>query len=217
MHFSSLGIQIDLTIDRVYVAGWTGRDKKSVNHHIQELSELGISAPSKTPLYYRVAENLLTGTDRIQVLGNKTSGEVEPLLVQHGNTVWLGLGSDHTDRELEAYSVAASKQACAKPVSGELWDFESVENHLDSLMLRCKIKEHDRWITYQEGTLAAIIPLPDLIAESGFGAGAAMFCGTLTAIGGVRPAVEYSMELIDPILNRRITLDYSVVELPVEE
>jgi len=216
MQFQESGDQIDIQIDNVYIAGWTGRDKASVDHHIQELAELGIAAPSTTPLYYRISDGLLTQNNQIQVLGGGTSGEVEPLLLQQQGKIWIGLGSDHTDRDLEVYSVAASKQACMKPVSRELWKFESVERHLDDLILRCQFKESDRWITYQEGTLATILPLPDLVGESGFGDNSAMLCGTLSAIGGVRPATEYSMELVDPVLNRTIQLDYSVCTLPIE-
>ena len=34
---------------------------------------------------------------------------------------YVGIGSDHTDRVLEAVSIRKSKQVCAKPISKELW------------------------------------------------------------------------------------------------
>jgi len=215
MNFSYQDGQIDLAIDHLIVAGWTGRNREAVDHHIQELADLGIAPPSQVPLYYRVSSNLLTQDTMIQVLGEGTSGEVEPLLIQDEGKVWIGLASDHTDRDLEAHSVAASKQACVKPAAPELWDFESVESHLDALVLRCLIRENGDWIPYQEGPLSNIKPLADLIAASGFGDKCAMLCGTLGAIGGVRPALDYQMELVDPVLNRTIGMTYSVTQLSI--
>jgi len=215
MEFNFDGQNIELEIDQIYVAGWTGRDREAVDHHIKELAELGVAPPSEVPLYYRVSHSLLCQTNRIEVLGDTTSGEVEPLLIKHSGKIWIGLGSDHTDRELEAHTVAASKQACPKPVAKELWSFESVLDHLDSLILRCSILEKGKWVLYQEGTIASIKPLQDLVKAAGLADGAAMLCGTLPAIGTVRPATEYKMELHDPLLLKNIRMRYSVSCLPV--
>ncbi|MBL4727292.1 MAG: DUF2848 family protein, partial [Rhizobiaceae bacterium] len=158
MKFKISDAELDLTIEHVFVAGWTGRNKEAVDHHIEELRALGISPPSQVPLYYRVSGLLLTQNATIDVLGAGTSGEIEPLLVQQEDETWIGLASDHTDRDLETHSVAASKQACPKPVANELWRLTDVEDHLDSLTLRCWIEEHDEWVVYQEGELSNIRP-----------------------------------------------------------
>jgi hypothetical protein len=42
-----------------------------------------------------------------------------------------------------------------------------------------------------------------------------MFCGTLGAIGGIRPATRFEMELADPILGRSIRHAYDIEVLPV--
>lgn len=215
MKFTISGNEIDLRIDHVYVAGWTGRNKDAVNHHIEELAAIGIAPPSRVPLYYRVSNTLLTQNSTVDVLGAGTSGEVEPLLIQVNGDIFIGLASDHTDRELEAHSVAASKQACPKPTATELWTLESVKDHLDALILRCHIKENDHWVIYQEGTLSNIRPLAELMNASGFDNNCAMLCGTLGAIGGVRAASSYRMELEDPVLKRTLQLQYSAVALPI--
>ena len=215
MQFTHEGNPLELPIKQLVVAGWTGRDRAAVDHHIEELAALGIAPPSSVPLYYRVSENLATQQQHIQVLGDTSSGEVEPLLIRSNDKWWIGLGSDHTDRELEAYSVAASKQACAKPLATELWPLDSVIDHLDQLCLSCTIQENGEWVTYQEGTLASIRPLQELIKAAPLDLHAAMLCGTLGAIGGVRPANDYRMSLFDPVLNRRIELQYQVDKLLV--
>jgi hypothetical protein len=207
--------RLDCSIDQLVVAGWTGRDSDAVNHHIEELAQLGISPPSAVPLYYRVSDSLLTQSPHIQVLGSASSGEVEPLILRQQDKWYLGLASDHTDRELEAHSVAASKQACVKPVASQVWELDSVINHLDDILLRCSIKENNEIVLYQSGSLAAIKPLQSLINDVNLSENAAMLCGTLAAIESIRPAIEYYMELEDPVLNRRITLKYNVTVLPI--
>jgi Protein of unknown function (DUF2848) len=215
MKFTHSGNEIEVNIDHLYVAGWTGRNQDAVNHHIDELAAIGIAPPSQVPLYYRVSNGLLTQDQNVDVLGEATSGEIEPLLIQKDGEIWIGLASDHTDRELEAHSVAASKQACPKPAASELWKYDTVKDHIDDLIMVCSIKENGKWVTYQEGALSNIRPLAELMAASGFGENAAMLCGTLSALGGVRPASDYKMELIDPVLNTKIQMEYSVTHLPI--
>lgn len=215
MRFETPQGPVEAEIQHLTVAGWTGRDRAAVDHHIAELAEIGVTPPSAVPLYYRASANLLTQNSGIEVLGEETSGEVEPLVLRVGGAMFLGLASDHTDRALEVSSVAASKQICAKPVSRALWPWEDVQGHLDVLELATDVEEDGGWVRYQEGTLAAIRPLPELIAGAGLPDQAAMLCGTLPAIGGVRPAARYRMALTDPVRGREIRLEYSVTALPV--
>ena len=210
MRFDTPNGPLDAEISHLTIAGWTGRDRAAVDHHIEELAAIGVTPPSSVPLFYRVSASLLPQGD-IEVLCPDSSGEVEPLIIRSGGTLYLGLASDHTDRALEATSVAASKQVCAKPVATTLWPLDDVAN-LDALQLTTDIEENASWTRYQEGTLAAIRPLADLIAD--LPDNAAMLCGTLPAIGGVRPAQDYRMALTDPATGHTIRLDYSVTTLP---
>ena len=197
------------------IAGWTGRDRAKVEHHIAELAAIGVAPPSTTPVFYRGSASLLTHRAAIEVLGDETSGEAEPLLVRWSGRLWLGLGSDHTDRGLEAHSVAHSKQVCAKPVAGVLWSFDSLRDRLDGLVLRSWIEENGAEVLYQNGALAAIRPLAKIEAAKPLAEGEAMLCGTLGAIGGVRPASRFRMALIDEASGRRIEHAYRVTALPV--
>lgn len=215
MAFTLDGAPLLLPIRALVVAGWTGRDGAAVQHHIRELAELGVAPPSRVPLYYRVSPALLTQEGAIDVLGPGSSGEVEPLLVQAGGRIYLGLASDHTDRDLEAHSVAASKQACAKPVAGDLWALEPISGHLDDIVLSCWIDEDGREVLYQQGPLGKIRPLAELCAGGGLADGTAMLCGTLAAIGGVRPAARYRMQIADPTNGKTISLSYGVRTLPI--
>jgi len=208
MKFSIGSAQVETKIEHLVVAGWTGRDHSAVQYHIDELAEIGVAPPSTTPLFYRVSHSLLTQAGSVQVLGAETSGEAEPLLLNRGGKLWLGLASDHTDRNLETVSVAASKQACAKVCATALWEFDLVLDHADQLRLRSWIKEGGDWVLYQDGSLEQILPLSVLSAEIETIDQSAMLCGTLPAIGGVRPATEFRAELYDPLLDQSIGLQY---------
>lgn len=207
-------------IDDLVIAGWTGRDVAALEHHIEELKALGVRPPSAVPLYYRVSAALLTQADTVQVLGGDSSGEVEPVLVGTPERLWVTIGADHTDRKLESHGVAVSKQLCPKPVGRTAWRFEDIEPHWDRLVLRSYVTEAGKKVLYQEGPLAGIRPPRDLIAGWRNGSkrlppGVAMFCGTLPAIGGIRPSPTFEMELEDPVLGRRLTHSYRVQSLPV--
>ena len=210
----------DVDIDELVIAGWTGRDVAALEHHIEELKAIGVQPPSKVPLYYRVAASLLTQADGIHVLGDDTSGEAEPVLVGTPDRLWVTVGADHTDRKLESYSVAHSKQVCPKVIGRTAWRFEEVEPHWDQIILRSFIEEGGKKVPYQEGLLAKIRAPRDLIAgwrngEKRLPAGVAMFLGTLPAIGGIRSSSRFDMELDDPVLGRRISHSYTVRTLPI--
>jgi hypothetical protein len=207
-------------IDKLVIAGWTGRDVEALNHHIEELKAIGVLPPSKVPLYYRVAANLLTQADAIDVLGDDTSGEVEPVLMGAPNRLWVTVGSDHTDRKVESYGVAVAKQVCPKIIARTAWRFEEVEPHWDLLVLRSFIEEGGRKVLYQEGPLAGIRAPRELIAgwrdgDSELPSHAAMFCGTMPVVGAIRPSPRFAMELDDPVLGRRISHTYQVQALPI--
>jgi hypothetical protein len=200
------------------VAGWTGRDPVAREKHIAELVTLGVARPSTTPIYYRVSASRLTTAPQIEAVGENSSGEVEVVLIRDAGKVWVGVGSDHTDRKVETYNVTISKQVCDKPIAPELWPFDDVRDHWDSLILRSWIEEGGERRLYQEGAVAAML-VPDTIV-AGFepngelADGTAMFCGTLAARGGIRPSSRFSFELADPILNRNIAYAYDIITLP---
>ena len=207
-------------IEELVIAGWTARDVAALNRHIEELKAIGVQPPSKVPLYYRVAACLLTQAESIQVLGDETSGEIEPVLMGAPDRLWVTVGSDHTDRRLVSFGVAVSKQACPKVFARTAWRFEEVEPHWDQLVLRSFIEEEGRKVLYQEGALAELRRPRELIAgwrngDTRLPPHVAMFCGTLPAIGGVRSSSRFAMEIDDPVLGRKLSHAYSVQALPL--
>jgi hypothetical protein len=208
----------DVAITQAVVAGWTGRDPAAVEKHIRELEALGVKRPATTPIFYRVAAARLTTGDTIEAVGESSGGEVEFVLLQHAGKLWVGTGSDHTDREVEKYGVTVSKQMCEKPIAPMFWAYDDLAPHWDRLMLRAHVLEGGKRALYQEGSVAAMMDPRALIArhagDGGLPEDTLMFCGTLAAHGGVRPTREFAFEIEDPVLGRRIAHAYRVRTLP---
>jgi len=209
----------DVVIDDAVVAGWTGRDAAAVEKHIRELESIGVKRPATTPIFYRCSAARLTTDSEIEVVGETSGGEAEFVLLQHDGRLWVGTGSDHTDREVETYGVTVSKQMCDKPLAPVFWAFDEVAPHWDKLMLRGHVTENGARVLYQEGTVAAMIDPRDLISrytkDGRLAENTLMFCGTLAAKGGVRPTTHFEFELEDPVRQRKITHAYASRVLPI--
>jgi hypothetical protein len=200
-----------MKVEQLVIAGWTGRDEIALRKHIRELEEIGVKPPRTTPIFYRVSAGLFTHAGEIQVSGPDTSGEVEFVLIQEGE-LRVAVGSDHTDRKAETIGVSLSKQLCAKVVSAESWRYADVKPHWEKLVLRA-------WADgalYQEGPVTAMRSPEDLLNRHPLKPGWAMFCGTLAARGGIRPAKSFRMELEDPVRRKKLAHEYRVEVLPVE-
>ena len=210
----------ELRLQSAIIAGWTGRDQSAVEKHIRELEAIGVKRPASTPIFYRVASARVTTTDRIQVSGEDSSGEVEFVLVSIRGELFVGVGSDHTDRVIETVGVTVSKQMCDKPIASTFWPWEEVSDHWAQLVLRSWILEDGERRLYQEGSVQAMLDPLDLISRWSDGRGTLpdhclMFCGTLPAIGGIRPSTSFEFELHDTKLDRSIRHQYCIDTLPV--
>ncbi|MEQ8586387.1 MAG: DUF2848 domain-containing protein [Thalassobaculaceae bacterium] len=206
---------VEVTATDCVVAGWTGRDKAAIDHHIEELAEIGVPGPSTVPLYYRVAVEQLTQGEHVQVIGGDSSGEVEPVLVATEGGLYLTVGSDHTDRKVETYSIAVSKQMCPKVIGTTAWPV-SLDDDLDGFELAARATIDGAEQVYQTGTLALIRPLKELVAGyGGLKPGTVMLCGTVPVTGGIRPAERLALSITDPVSSRTLSHAYDIETLPV--
>ena len=209
-----------LTLQKAIIAGWTGRDVAAMEEHIKELEEIGVTRPATTPIYYRVSAARVTIADAIQAAGADSSGEVEFVVAKIDGKLWVGVGSDHTDRKVETYNITVSKQMCDKPVAAALWPWEEVADHWDALILRSHAVIGGKRELYQDGKVAAMRPPIELIegysrSHGTFDEGSIMFGGTLPAKGGIRAAERFEFELVDEKLGRRIAQAYNIEPLPI--
>ena len=203
------------------IGGWAGRDEEKQEHHIRELEALGVARPKQTPTFYRVAAARLTTAPEIEATGTASSGEVETVIFAQDGKLYVGVGSDHTDREAETHGVTLSKQMCDKPVSSVVWPHDEVAGHWDSLILRSWRWQEDERVLYQEGPVSGLLRPDDLIGRYTGGSplpdGTALFGGTMPAIGGIRPSERFEAELHDPELGRSLSLAYRIRALPIAD
>ena len=207
-------------VDQLVIAGWTGRDRQAVEHHVAELEAIGVRRPRTIPSFYRVSAALLTTASRVEVVGDESSGEVEFVLVSAADGLYVGVGSDHTDRKAETYGVTVSKQMCPKPIGPELWRLGDVEPHWDRLTLRSHLTRDGATTPYQEGPVTRVLAPRDLLAlfadsPGTLAPGTVMFCGTLPVNGGIRGGEAFAIELDDPVRGRRLVHQYRVRSLPI--
>ena len=141
----------------------------------------------------------------MQVTGEESSGEVEFVLVKDAGETYVGIASDHTDRQVETYGITVSKQMCDKPCSNTLWRLSDVAGHWDELLLRSYATIDGERVLYQQGKVTAMRAPQDLLDEFArrdgrFVDGTAMLCGTLAAFGGIQPggALRHRTRRSDP-------------------
>jgi hypothetical protein len=181
----------------------------------------GVAAPPAVPVFYRVAPSLLTQDPKITVVGSETSGEVEFFLVGTSEGTYVGVGSDHTDRKVEAYDITVSKQICAKTVSQRVWFLDYVRAHWDSLEVRSHTTREGKRQLYQVVTLDSLLPPDELIRrysrDMRLAPGTVMFGGTVPVIGRVAGGDRFDVSLFDPRSGGCLEHAYAVEVVPPHE
>lgn len=200
----------------LFAIGYAGRDRGKTLAHIRELEEqLGVPAPDRIPTIFQMSTLLLTQENCFHVVGGQTCGEAEYVILRGGGHVWIGIGSDHTDRELEGQSVPKAKQICPKPIGKELWDYQEIKEHWDSIRVVSSQWLDGTEIAYQEGSLADILPVETILGEMDERVentgNCVIFSGTVPLKGGFLYGERFSCALIDDQLGRKLSLDYEVM------
>lgn len=207
------GEPVSFDVRAVVLAGYTGRDQESVRRHIEELAEHGVPGPDSVPTFYSATPSLVVAADAIEVLGAETSGEAEFVLFRSGDEVYVGAGSDHTDRALERTSITYAKQLCPKVVSREVWRYADMADRWDRVRLRAFAGGERR--LYQDGFAADMLDPEDILArvEQRTGRtldGVLVFSGTLPLVGDLSFADRFEVELCDESDGSRLSLSYRV-------
>lgn len=208
-------------VTRLLNAGYAGRSQEDVAAHVAELAELGVPAPSTTPALYPVAPYLAQQTGAVAAQHSKTSGEAEwALVVDDTGDLLLTAACDHTDRELETYGVAWSKNAGPDVLAGAAWRLADVADHLDSLTLRAWVTGEDgAEELIQDGTAGELLSpqhWADVLRERGeLEPGTVLISGTIPMLHGVNQfAGHWRVQLADPATGDEISLGYDVVPMP---
>ena len=203
--------------NRMVNAGYVGKNQEEVRRHIEELAAKGIPGPKSTPVLYPVVCNVLSLDPAIEVYGNETSGEVEYVLcVVTEDEIYVGLGSDHTDRHLEETDIPRAKQICPNLLGRTVWPLAEVESHWDDLLMNASAVKDGKETLYQEGRLGLLLNPAELMSFvqskiSGPLENLIIFSGTMGMLTGEFIfSQKFSAKLIDEKLNRRLEISYDI-------
>jgi len=213
--FNLDGKVIEFGYDKVYIIGYAGRDIKKTQEHIDELEkELGVKPPKKIPTIFECSKELVTQNTDLRFVDEMTSGECEYVILKKDNSIYIALGSDHTDRKLESVSVPKSKQVCLKPISKDIWNYNHIKDHWDDIELKSYVIVDDKEIEYQAGTLKDILPVETILNELENRIGnidnAIIFSGTVPLKNNFAYGTKFRAEMIDKKLNKIIDLNYKI-------
>lgn len=213
---------LDVMYDSLYAIGYAGRNIEKTMEHIKELEEkLGVPAPKLIPTIFQMSNMLLTKDKDIDFVGNDTCGEVEYIIITQGEKIYIGLGSDHTDRKLEAQSVPKAKQVAPKPIAVDVWNYEEIKDHWDDIKLVSYQLIDGKEVVYQEGSLADILPVESILEEMHKRIGpvknSIIFSGTVPVKDGFKFGSNFRCEMNDNVLGRSLKFGYNVNVITEEE
>ena len=210
--------QVTLCFESCVAIGYAGRNQESVRRHVEELERLGVPRPSSIPSMYWVSPEQVMCAERIQVVGNETSAEVEFFMAPDAEgKLYLTVVSDHSDRRLESVSVSKAKQICPKIIGSEFWVLDDVREHWDDLRLICRARQGD--VTpYQDAPVGSQLnwsELLELARADAPCAGPVAFCSGTVPVedGNIRYADAWDIRLEDPVMGRAIEHRYEVIRL----
>ena len=211
--------ELTFNVRRLICAGWVGRNKEALQAHIDELAKHGVPGPTRTPIYMNFSPYLATTSDAIDVVSPESSGEVEYILLKHGEGAYIGVGSDQTDRGFEKFSIPASKQMCAKVMAPVVWPYQEVKDHWDQIVIRSWTASDGKRTLYQEDALATILGVGTLLEQLPMDEGLPtegliLFSGTIPTKMGLAYVERFDFEMEDPVLDRTIRHRYRVRVLP---
>jgi hypothetical protein len=202
-------------VRKLLLAGYTFRDQEQIKRHFEEVEKEGIAGPNQIPAFCPKLTDRITTDERIEVLqGIKTSGEAEYVLIVGQNDLYVGIGSDHSDRETERYNMWISKQICPCVLSKRVWRYRDIRDHWDSIIKRAWVEVDGQRELYQETRLETFMKPEELLRKTeeridGDPAGVVVYAGTEATLGGeFIYSSHFEAELTDEQTRRTISCVY---------
>jgi hypothetical protein len=229
LNFTVIGIdgESPLSVDlvRCYNLGFTMRDEEKMQRHLEECYKLGVKELicDRPPLVMPISPWAVLTDSKVAVQRPKTSGEVEIVtLADADGTVYVGVGSDQTDRPLEGIDIPWAKQVAPNVVAPTLWKWDDVKDHWDEVRMSCTVVDKGESVEYQDASVAefwtpvemlqgvrdSVVHVPGAIV---------LFSGTVVTLEEtLRFAEQWTLRMTDPVLNRELSFTYDIEVLANE-
>jgi hypothetical protein len=214
-----------IPIGSVSMARFTSRDLEGTRKKLDDMiaQEGRYSAAClANPSICRISRYLLTQDAEFDVQGALTGAEGEYVVIRIGDEVFISVGSDQCDREIDGIFPDKPKQMCPHPIARTAWPYAEVRDHWDKLRIYSELTCQGCTLTLQDASLATLVDCEYLLAMDKvkvladpmflFG-GAAEFSPSLASEVSKRglPAMachgvgdSFLVRLIDPVLDRVI-------------
>jgi len=178
---------------------------------MEELRKSGINVGHEFPIFWPKTPDRVTTSSRFEVLPKTvSSGEVEFALLVDKGTIYVGIGSDHTDRGIQKTDLVAAKEIYYNVLASKVWLYEEVKEYWDELVMRSWVKEDGKRELYQEGKLVEILKPETILEEVKLCVGnnlngLVVFSGTFPTLSGKLSYSSYfEVELRDDRAGRTI-------------
>jgi hypothetical protein len=210
-----------LEVKRLVHGGRSGREKSDVAKHVGDLESFGIkhAYPPLGPVAFLLPTFNATTSHRIAMYDNANNAEVESvLLVDKHDNIYVTVGSDHTDREMErSAGPPKAKLLAPKVMASEAWPYEEVKDHWNDLVMRAYAYRDGEPDIYQDEKLGANFDPETLMENTRTQIGlddlrsTVMFGGTIPSLKGEFVFGKgWDLELFDPVLKRSLKHHYDV-------
>ena len=209
-------------VKKMLNGGFTGRNQEEVQKHVDELKAKGIGAPDETPCFFPVFRDLITQEDIIDCLSDSGhTPEAEFVMLCTQDDIYITVGSDHTDRDLEKDSIPKAKQIYPNIIGQKVWKYSEIKEHWDDIELKSWIKDPDSGeiILFQDTKLSAMLTPDDLLEEAKKTAeldsldGLVILSGTVAANKQINYTSYFKVQLVDKKSNREITCEYEMTPI----
>ncbi len=206
-----------VALDRLYNFGSATRNAEDAVAHQEEVAKagIGIAFDVPAPRVYPISPHNVVTDDEIFIHNDQTSGEVEIVLLQIGDELLAGVGSDHTDRLLERTSIVWSKQAYPNVLAPRFWPMADLRDHWDDLVLRSWVDGR----AYQDVGVAIFMEPDEMLAKlreriPDLPETYMLFSGTYVSVDkSLGFGKTWVFEMEDPTLGRRIRHEYKLTDI----
>lgn len=206
-----------ITPERLFNLGSATVAQASAVAHQQEVADVGvrIAFDIPAPRVYPMAVTSVTTDDAVGVHHSRTSGEAELVLLVQDGELFLGVGSDHTDRELEQISIIWSKQYAASVLGRRVWRWSDVEADWEALILASTLDG----VPYQSSPAAVFLAPPMVLNELAtrvrqLPSSYVVFCGTYVTLDTtVRFGTQWGVSLTNQRTGAELGLSYRTIDL----
>lgn len=220
-----------IPLGSVAMARFASRDIEGMRKELDGRLARGESATRTNPSVCRIARHLLTQLSEFEVQGPLTGGEAEVVVIRDGNDIFISVGSDQSDRELEPLFQDKPKQMCHHPIACTAWPYSEVRNNWDTLRIYSHVVAGGHTITLQDCALSVLVDLEFLLGMDyvkSLSDPMFLYCGATPFLESVASQVkdlglpeevahgvgeEFLVRLHDPVLGRTIEHLYRAVPL----